>query len=717
MNLTELKAFEPLKMNLTKYLFYTGKGGVGKTSIACSTAVALADSGKKVFLISTDPASNLQDVFDAELDNKGVSIDGVPGLKVANLNPLQAAAEYRENVIAPYRGFMPESVLNNMEEQLSGSCTVEIAAFNEFSKFITDDTIQDDYDYIIFDTAPTGHTLRMLQLPSAWSNFISENTHGASCLGQLSGLDEKKDMYKKAVDTLANGVLTTLILVTRPEETPLKEVDRASKELATIGVHNQVLVINGLLTYYDDKISESLYQKQQKALKEIPEALKEVITYTIPLRAYNITGLDHVRGFLTKDYDIKENGFIKSNNILQLKDVIEDIYRSNKKVIFTMGKGGVGKTTIAAAIALGLADKGKKVHLTTTDPAAHLRYVIQETKNITISHIDEQAELKKYQEEVLSKAKETMSKDDLAYVEEDLRSPCTQEIAVFRAFAKVVDKADNQIVVIDTAPTGHTLLLLDSTQSYNQEIKRSEGDIPNSVKKLLPRLRNEEETEVIIVTLPEATPVYEAMRLEEDLKRAEIRARWWIINSSFYQSGSMNSMLSAKATNEIEWINKVDEHTKGYFAVIDWREEEIKGDTLIKLAKGKPKVAFVCVHNSCRSQIAEALGKHLASDVFISYSAGTELKDHINPDAVRLMKQIYNIDMEKTQYNKLIQDIPNPDVVITMGCNVNCPVLPCRIRVDWGLDDPTGKSDDEFIKIIQKIETNIKDLKIRLRNS
>lgn len=717
MNLTELKAFEPLKMNLTKYLFYTGKGGVGKTSIACSTAVALADSGKKVFLISTDPASNLQDVFDAELDNKGVSIDGVPGLKVANLNPLQAAAEYRENVIAPYRGFMPESVLNNMEEQLSGSCTVEIAAFNEFSKFITDDTIQDDYDYIIFDTAPTGHTLRMLQLPSAWSNFISENTHGASCLGQLSGLEEKKDMYKKAVDTLANGVLTTLILVTRPEETPLKEVDRASKELATIGVHNQVLVINGLLTYYDDKISESLYQKQQKALKEIPEALKEVITYTIPLRAYNITGLDHVRGFLTKDYDIKENGFIKSNNILQLKDVIEDIYRSNKKVIFTMGKGGVGKTTIAAAIALGLADKGKKVHLTTTDPAAHLRYVIQETKNITISHIDEQTELKKYQEEVLSKAKETMSKDDLAYVEEDLRSPCTQEIAVFRAFAKVVDKADNQIVVIDTAPTGHTLLLLDSTQSYNQEIKRSEGDIPNSVKKLLPRLRNEEETEVIIVTLPEATPVYEAMRLEEDLKRAEIRARWWIINSSFYQSGSMNSMLSAKATNEIEWINKVDEHTKGYFAVIDWREEEIKGDTLIKLAKGKPKVAFVCVHNSCRSQIAEALGKHLASDVFISYSAGTELKDHINPDAVRLMKQIYNIDMEKTQYNKLIQDIPNPDVVITMGCNVNCPVLPCRIRVDWGLDDPTGKSDDEFIKIIQKIETNIKDLKIRLRNS
>lgn len=580
-----MEIFNPQNIALTKYLFYTGKGGVGKTSTACATAVTLADIGKKVLLVSTDPASNLQDVFNTDLNNKGITIKEVPNLIVANLDPIQAAAEYRESVIAPYRGKLPDAVLNNMEEQLSGSCTVEIAAFNEFSKFITDENVQKEYDNIIFDTAPTGHTLRMLQLPSAWSNFISESTHGASCLGQLSGLESKKEVYKKAVETLADGELTTLILVSRPEIAPLIEAERASNELADIGVKNQTLVINGVLTSFDDSISESLYQKQQRALTEIPQRLQKLTTYMIPLRAYNITGLDNVRALLIKDHYTISDEKLKAQTIPQIQDVIDDLYNSNKKVIFTMGKGGVGKTTIAAAIALGLSKKGKKVHLTTTDPAAHLKFVIDESNGITMSHIDEQAELKKYQDEVLSKARETMSDDDIAYVEEDLRSPCTQEIAVFRAFAEIVEKAENEVVVIDTAPTGHTLLLLDSTQSYNQEIKRSQGDIPESAKKLLPRLRNTDETEVIIVTLAEATPVYEAMRLEEDLKRAKIAAKWWVINSSLYNTGTTNQMLSAKASNEIEWINKVDAHAKGKFAVISWSAEEIKGEKLNELLK------------------------------------------------------------------------------------------------------------------------------------
>jgi arsenite-transporting ATPase len=582
---TLFETFNPKQMKLTKYLFFTGKGGVGKTSTACATAVTLADEGKRVLLISTDPASNLQDVFNTELNNKGVSLKDVPNLIVANLDPEEAAQEYKESIVVHYRGKLPEVVIKNMEEQLSGSCTVEIAAFNEFSTFITDEKTEQEYDHIIFDTAPTGHTLRMMQLPSAWSNFISESTHGASCLGQLSGLESKKEIYKQAVETLSNKDMTTLILVSRPEEEPLKEAERASHELKDLGVNNQILLINGLLQSYDDIVSQSLFDKQQKALKSIPFDLKNFVTHEIPLRAYNITGIDNVRAFL---YEDKYNGScekITSKQIPKLKDVIDDLYASGKKVIFTMGKGGVGKTTIAAAIALGMARKGAKVHLTTTDPAAHVKFVIEESNDITISRIDEQAELAKYKEEVLSKARETMGDDDIAYIEEDLRSPCTQEIAVFRAFAQIVEKAKNEVVVIDTAPTGHTLLLLDSTQRYHREIKRSQGDIPESVKNLLPCLRNADETEVLIITLAEATPVYEAMRLESDLKRAGINSKWWIINASLYATETTNKTLKVKASNEIEWINKVDMHSEGNFAVIEWKADEIKGGKILDLMK------------------------------------------------------------------------------------------------------------------------------------
>ena len=578
-----MEPFALSKLHLTQYLFFTGKGGVGKTSTACAVATSLADSGKRVLLVSTDPASNLQDVFAMELHSKPTPITEVRGLSAANLDPIEAAAEYRESVIAPYRGVLPDAAIANMEEQLSGSCTIEIATFNAFANFITDEAIQKSYDHIIFDTAPTGHTLRMLQLPSAWSNFINESTHGASCLGQLSGLEEKKAVYKTAVDTLADSSKTMLLLVTRPETAPLQEANRASCELRELGIQNQLLIINGVLMQHDDALSSELYRKQQAALADMPAELKKLAQYAVPLRAYPITGIANIRAMLTEDHFEQQQAEIDRTKLHRLNDLVNTLDAENKKVIFTMGKGGVGKTTIAAAIALGLAKRGKKVHLTTTDPAAHLKFVLSEQDGITMSHIDEAAELKKYQEEVLSKARQNgLSGEDIAYIEEDLRSPCTQEIAVFRAFAEVVEKADDEIIVIDTAPTGHTLLLLESTENYDREIRRTKGETPESVKHLLPRLKGKE-TEVIIVTLPEATPVYEAMRLEDDLKRAGLSANWWVINQSFALTGSSNRTLAVKANNEAEWINKVDQHTHGKTVLLPWHPEEVKGDKLLSL--------------------------------------------------------------------------------------------------------------------------------------
>ena len=571
-----MKNFNLSDIQLTKYSFFTGKGGVGKTSIACATAVGLADLGKKILLISTDPASNLQDVFGQELNGHGTDISEVPGLVVVNLDPEKAAAEYRESVISHDRGKLPESVIRNMEEQLSGSCTVEIAAFNEFSDFITDEAKQREYDHIIFDTAPTGHTLRMLQLPSAWSTFISESTHGASCLGQLSGLEERKGIYKQAVSTLSDEKVTSLVLVARPDLAPLKEAARSSHELNLLGIKNQILIINGVLQHSDDNdnVTRLLSERQNSALYNIPEELKGYPMYSVPLRSYNLSNIENIRKMLSSDNIIPEGDYKPLEGEKNLDDLVDDLFSSGKRVIFTMGKGGVGKTTIATNIALKLKERGAKVHLTTTDPANHLNYDLAIKAEIDISKIDEAEVLEAYKNEVRAKARENkMTAEDMEYIEEDLRSPCTQEIAVFKAFADIVEKADTEIVVIDTAPTGHTLLLLDATQSYHKEVERTQGEITGVVANLLPRLRNPKETEVVIVTLPETTPVFEAERLQQDLHRAGIENKWWAINSCLSLVDTQNPFLKAKAQGELSWIDRVKELSNNNAALIAWKEK------------------------------------------------------------------------------------------------------------------------------------------------
>ncbi|EIM07064.1 arsenite-translocating ATPase ArsA [Planococcus antarcticus DSM 14505] len=577
------RTFEPADVSGTPFLFFTGKGGVGKTSTASATAVALADSGKRVLLVSTDPASNLQDVFGMELTNEPQAIEGIKNLFACNLDPEEAARTYRDSVVGPYRGKLPEAVVNQMEEQLSGACTVEIAAFDEFTKLLADRRVMDDYDHILFDTAPTGHTLRLLKLPTAWSGFLGDSAHGASCLGPLAGMDAKKDLYAKTVQALADSEQTTLVLVARPDTASFKEAARASLELETIGIGNQVLILNGVYSPVQngDQVSQAFAVQHEQALNQMPAHLKGLPLYSLPFVAFSLTGLENLRRLFNEPEWRPVSAEIADHPLAgldSLKDLVDHYSLQGTRVILTMGKGGVGKTTVASLLAVGLAEKGHPVHLTTTDPAAHLADRFEGTggDRLTISRIDPQLQVETYKEQVME-ATGPLSDEARAYLEEDLRSPCTEEIAVFRAFAEVVAKADKEIVIIDTAPTGHTLLLLDATQTYHKELERSTGEIPENVQNLLPRLRNPKETDVLLVTLPEATPVFEAARLQEDLNRAGIQAKHWVVNQSLAGTGTTEALLQAKASSEWPWIRKVSGELAERTALIPWQAQDSIG--------------------------------------------------------------------------------------------------------------------------------------------
>ncbi|MGJ9382593.1 arsenical pump-driving ATPase [Salipaludibacillus sp. CF4.18] len=578
--------FEPFKPSFlsdTPFLFFTGKGGVGKTTTASATAVAMADAGKKVLIVSTDPASNLQDVFGMDLTNDPQPVNGVDRLYACNLDPEESARQYRDNLVGPYRGKLPDAVVDQMEEQMSGACTVEIAAFDEFTNLLADGKMMEQFDHILFDTAPTGHTLRLLKLPTAWSGFLEDSTHGASCLGPLAGVAEKKDLYEKTVRALSNPKQTTLILVTRPDVTSFREAERTSRELREIGIDNQKLILNGhyQAKLQGDSISEAFSRKHEQAIDTMSVYLSGMNISSIPFMAQSLTGIESLRSLFHDRENVDseiEKTILQEQSLESVKQLVDEYSENGTRVVMTMGKGGVGKTTLASLIAVGLVEKGHKVHLTTTDPAAHLtdRFKGTGPELLTVSRIDPVQEVEDYKAEVMKTAGE-LDDEAKAYLEEDLRSPCTEEIAVFRAFADVVAGADNEIVVIDTAPTGHTLLLLDATQSYHKELERSTGEVPENVKNLLPRLRNAKETDVVLVTLPEATPVLEASRLQADLKRADIYPKAWVINQSLYGTAVTEPVLKGKAEAEKVWIKKVSEELSVRTILIPWQEEDSIG--------------------------------------------------------------------------------------------------------------------------------------------
>ncbi len=566
-----------------RFLFFTGKGGVGKTSIACAAAAQLAGENKRVLLVSTDPASNVGQVFSTEIGNKVTEIREVPRLAALEIDPQQAAQAYRDRIVGPVKGVLPEDVVKGIEEQLSGACTTEIAAFDEFTSLLTDDALIAEFDHIIFDTAPTGHTIRLLQLPGAWSGFLESGKGDASCLGPLAGLEKHRAQYKAAVAALADPVRTRLVLVARAQNAALREVARTHEELADIGLKQQYLVVNGVLpaaAAEGDELAAAIYQREQQVLAKIPEVLRSLPLDQVGLKPFNLVGLDALK-HLFLDVAIGPVAETSTNTELhlpKLSPLVDDIAAEGHGLIMLMGKGGVGKTTMAAAVAVDLARRGLPVHLTTSDPAAHLAETLEGVmENLTVSRIDPQAETERYRQHVLKTKGASLDAEGRALLEEDLRSPCTEEIAVFQAFSRVIREAGKKFVVMDTAPTGHTLLLLDATGAYHREIVRQMGDTKVGYTTPMMQLQDPKQTKVLLVTLAETTPVLEAANLQEDLRRAGIEPWAWVINNSVAAAAPRSALLLRRAENERREINAVATKHSSRYAVVPLLKDEPVG--------------------------------------------------------------------------------------------------------------------------------------------
>lgn len=549
-------------------LFFTGKGGVGKTSVACATALALAERGRRVLLVSTDPASNLDEVLETKLGSVPVAIASVSGLFAMNIDPQAAALAYRERMVGPYRGVLPEAAIRSIEEQLSGACTVEIAAFDEFSKLLGDEVVTRDFDHVVFDTAPTGHTLRLLELPAAWTGFLEANVGGTSCLGPLAGMKAQEALYKASRDALLDSSRTLLVLVARAERSALVEAERTRHELSAMKVARMELVINGVFSARDarDEVAVQMQSRCDKALAAMPQELAALPRSVLPLLPFGLVGVAALRSLL---------GQVVAE-LPSLDGLVQALAAQARGVIMTMGKGGVGKTTVALAIARALAKRGHSVHLTTTDPAGHIA-ADPGSLGLKVSRIDPIAETRAYSEEVMRTAGANLDGAGRALLEEDLRSPCTEEIAVFRAFARVVDEGDQGFVVIDTAPTGHTLLLLDAAESYHREVLRTAGHAPEEVRQLLPRLRDPMFTRILLVTLPEATPVHEAAQLQRDLARADIHPFAWVLNQSLLPLDVTDPVLVQRKANERRFVAEVQGLSKRV-ALVAWSNVEDSKD-------------------------------------------------------------------------------------------------------------------------------------------
>jgi arsenite-transporting ATPase len=548
----------------TRFLLFTGKGGVGKTTIAAATSVALADAGFRVLLVSTDPASNLSDVFEMATGEDPAAVAGVRGLDVMDLDPDAAAAVYRSRVIDPYRGVLPDADVAALEEKLAGACTVEVAAFDTFARLLSEPKSIGMYDHVVFDTAPTGHTLRLLSLPAAWSDYLGTSPHATSCLGPLGGLQDHRPIYAAAVETLGDAAQTTVVLVARADDRAFAVAANASAELRDLGIRHQELIVNGVLVQplAGDPVAAAYSAEQIRATQRIPPPLDNLPTSMVPLVAIDMVGVAALRqliaGVAPRTAAVPAIASFAPAVGRAMPDLIDDLERPGHGVILVTGKGGVGKTTVARLIAVELARRGHSVHLSTTDPAGRPAAVDEELAGLTTSAIDPVAATRDYVAGRLAAgARSGLDQDHLDLLAEDLRSPCSQEVAVFQAFRQLLRRGRREFVVIDTAPTGHTLLLLDVTGSFHRQAVQGAGQQLGNFVPPLMWLQDAEYSRVLIVTLPETTPVSEAANLQEDLRRAGIEPFGWIVNAGLAGSGTSDPVLNSRAQLERRQVDRI----------------------------------------------------------------------------------------------------------------------------------------------------------------
>jgi len=606
---------------VTQFLFFSGKGGVGKTSMACAHAVRYADEGRRTLIVTTDPASNLADVFEQPIGHQVTAIRGLNNLWAMEIDPDRATQEYIDRALAPIRAAFPPQLVHVMEEQMSGPCTAEVAAFDRFTDFIVADTQGAGYDLVIFDTAPTGHTLRLLELPAEWSESIQTASQGSgqTCIGPAAAIQDAKHKYERVVAALRDPLATDFVFVLHPEAIAIRETRRAIGELGKLGVQTFQLIVNGIIPTEarTNPLFAARAEMQARYLAEI-EADLPFPARGMPLLAGEIRGVTGLRELGRIYFDGQAPQAVPSSE--NCKAAIKHVRLSpasllpliepsaRRRTIFFAGKGGVGKTVASCITAVWLARRGYRTLLLTTDPAAHLDDVLgapvgnmpaelDGQPNLWAVKIDPKAAAETYKARILNDARQCGRPETaLKVMAEELDSPCTEEMAAFDQFIDYASQSDWDAVVFDTAPTGHTLRLLELPLDWSQQLDVKvfasvETAAADDVAKrhfaqVIEMMRDPAQSTFAFVLYPEVTPILEAWRASQELATVGVPTGLVVANQVIPPEQATTPFAHARRAMHAKYLGVIAERFSAPMLQIPLLPGEIKGlDMLTRLGE------------------------------------------------------------------------------------------------------------------------------------